>query len=155
MPILREIRFHVPYAPSKEIEALLVGKNKEEQNKITVEDYNKNYKQRDFQFRLETRNITSFYEQCLQGYRNDKCCKINIDCVPNVVMEPSVVLGVYTVQVAFNVDDFFKLDDLGKKRKSLELVKMATSQIIEKEGWDKAIFNKAYRRIIDENFINK
>lgn len=154
MPVLREIRFYVSYTPSKEIEDLLLGKNEEEQNKITVEDYNKNYQQRYFQFRLETRNITSFYERCLKGYRNDKCSKINIECVPNVVMEPSAVLGIYKVQVAFNVDDFFKLDDFEKKRKTLDLIKIAITQIIEKEGWDKTIFDETYNRIISENYIN-
>jgi len=155
MPTLREIRFYVCYAPSKEVEALLVGKNEEERNKITVEDYNKNYQQRYFQFRLQTRNITAFYERCLKGYKNDKCSKINIDCVQDVVREPSSLYGIYSVQVAFNVDEFFKLDDFGKKKKTLELIRAAISQIVEKEGWDKTIFDNAYNKVISENYINK
>lgn len=155
MLILREIRFYVRYTPSKEIEALLVGKNEEERNKITVEDYNKNYQQRDFQFRLQTRNITSFYERCLKGYKNDKCSKINIECVENVVSKPSEVLGIYTVQVAFNVDDFFKLNDFDKKKKTLELIRIAISQVLKSEKWDKSIFNEAYNSVISEDYDNK
>lgn len=155
MLILREIRFYVRYTPSKEIEALLVGKNEEERNKITVEDYNKNYQQRDFQFRLQTRNITSFYERCLKGYKNDKCSKINIECVENVVSKPSEVLGIYTVQVAFNVDDFFKLNDFDKKKKTLELIRIAISQVLKNEKWDKSIFDEAYNGVISEDYDNK
>ncbi|MDP4147003.1 MAG: hypothetical protein Q8936_21435 [Bacillota bacterium] len=155
MPTLREIRFYVCYTPSKEIEALLVGKTEEEQNKITVEDYDKNYHHRDFEFRLQTRSIASFYVRCLKGYKNDKCSKINIECVPNIVREPNALFGIYSVQVAFNVDEFFKLDNLGKKKKTLELIKVAISQLIEKEGWDKEIFDEAYNRIVSENYVNK
>lgn len=154
MPVLREIRLYVEYTPSKEIQDLLVGKNEEEQNKVTVEDYNKNYQQRYFQFRLQTRNITSFYERCLKGYKNDKCSKVNIVCVPKVVREPSALLGIYTAQVAFNIDDFFKLDDFNKKRKTLDLIKIAMTQIIQKEGWDKVVFDEAYNQVISENYIN-
>lgn len=155
MPTLREIRLYVRYAPSIEAEALLVGKDEEERNKITQEDYNKNYRQRDFEFRLQTRNITSFFERCLKGYKNDKCSKINIECVQNAVREPSVVLGIYTVQVVFSIDEFFKLNDFDKKKKTLELIRVAMSQIIEKEGWSKIIFENAYDRIISEHYINE
>jgi hypothetical protein len=154
MPILREIRFYVGYIPSKEIEDLLVGKIEEERNKITTEDYNNNYKQRNFDFRLQTRNITSFYERCLKGYKNDKCSKITIECMPNTVMQSNALLGIYSVHVPFDVDDFFKLDDFGKKRKTLDLIQIAILHIIEKEGWDKTIFDEAYNRIISENYIN-
>lgn len=155
MPTLREIRFYVNYTPSKDIEALLVGKNDEERNKITVEDYNINYQQRNFQFRLQTRNITAFYERCLKGYKNDKCSKINIECVQKVDRDPGAVFGIYTVQVAFNVDDFFKLVDLDKKKKTLELIRMGMSQVIDKEGWNRTVFDEAYNTIVTENYANK
>lgn len=154
MPTLREIRFYVSYIPSKEIEALLVGKSEEERNKITSEDYNNNYKRRNSKFRLQTRNITSFYESCLKGYKNDKCSKINIECMPNTVVQSNALLGIYSVHIPFDVDDFFKLDDFGKKKKTLDLIQIAMSHIIEKEGWNKTIFDEAYNRIISENYIN-
>lgn len=155
MPTLREIRFYVKYTPSKDVQASLIGKSEEERNAITIEDYNKNYKERNFQFRLQTRNITAFYEKCLKGYKNDKCSKINIECVENEVREPSWWDRIYTVQVVYNIDDFFKLDDLAKKKKALELIQVAMTQVIEKEGWDKTLFDDAYNTVISENYTNK
>lgn len=155
MPALREIRFYVKYTPSKEVEASLMGKSEEERNDITVEDYNKNYKQRNFEFRLQTRNITAFYERCLKGYKNDKCSKINIECVENEVREPGVLNGIYTVHIVYNIDDFFKLGDLEKKKKTFELTQVAMTQIIEKEGWDRAVFDDVYSTVVSENYINK
>jgi len=155
MPTLREIRFYVKYTPSKEVQASLIGKSEEERNAITVEDYNKNYKQRNFNFRLQTRNITAFYERCLKGYKNDKCSKINIECVKTDIREPGELDGIYTVQVIYNVDEFFKLDDLGKKKETLELIQVAMTQITEKEGWDKEVFDDAYSTVVSENYINE
>jgi hypothetical protein len=154
MPTLKEIRFYASYIPSKELESLLVGKSEEERNKITSEDYSSNYKRRNFEFRLQTRNITSFYERCLKGYKNDKCSKINIECMPNTVVQSNALQGIYSVHIPFDVDDFFKLDDFDKKKKTLDLIQIAISHIIEKEGWDKTIFDEAYNRIISENYIN-
>lgn len=154
MPTLRNIELHVSYIPSKGIEDLLVGKSKEEQNKITTEDYNNNMKQRNSKFRLQTRNITAFYERCLKGYKNDKCCKINIECAPNSVIKSSVVLGIYTVHIPYDIDNFFKLNDFDKKRKTLDLINIAIEHIVEKEQWDKIRFDEAYNQIISENYIN-
>ncbi|GAA0177103.1 hypothetical protein SH2C18_03890 [Clostridium sediminicola] len=155
MPTLKEIGFDVRYIPSEEVAALLVGKSEEERNKITVEDYNKNYKQRNVEFRYQTRCIASFYERCFKSYKNDKCWKILIECVPNVNREPMAVLGIYHVQVSFDINDFFKLDDLEKKRKTLELINTAVSEVVKKENWDEAIFENAYNRVIKENYVNK
>lgn len=155
MPILKEIGFDVSYIPSEEVAKLLVGKSEEERNKITTEDYSRNYKQRNFQFRLQTRCIASFYERCFKSYKNDKCWKILIECVPNVDREPKSISGIYMIQVAFDINDFFNLDGLEKKIKSLELIKTAVSEILKIEGWDETIFESAYNRVVSENYVNK
>jgi hypothetical protein len=155
MPTLKEIGFHVKYEPNEEIAALLVGKSEEEQNKITVEDYTNNYKKRNFEFRLQTRNIASFYERCFKSYKNDKCWKILIECVKSDAREPSAVLGIYTVQVVYNVDNFFKLDDYEKKRTTLELIRSAVGKVVEKECWDGVVFDNAYERVISEDYLNR
>lgn len=153
MPILRDIIFDIPYIPSKEVLDKLTGRPEEECNKITVEDYEKNYKERNFRFRLQTGCITNMYVHYLGKFRNDKCRRIIIECVPSIEKEPRAFEVFYIVQVKFDIDKFFELNDIDKKRKALELIKITVSQIVEVEGWDKSIFEHAYNKVILENYI--
>lgn len=155
MPSLRDIRFYVTYIPSEEVEALLVGKSEEERREITRQDYEKNHEQRQLDFRLQTRNISSFYSSCLKGHKNDQCSRINIECRSNSEIRSSFGEGFYVVFIPYDIDDFFKLDDLGKKKKTLELIDIATAHIIEKEGWDRTIFDEAHHQIVNNDYMNR
>lgn len=155
MSKLREICFDVPYVPSSYIESKLVGKQEEERNKITVEDYNKNYKKRNFEFRLQTRCIASFFERLIGEFENDNCRKIIIECVSQINRKISHCDGFYLVQIVYDVNSFFNLNDLEKKQKTLELIKNGLDKIIEKEDWDKTIFDNVYSQIVDSNYINQ
>lgn len=155
MHTLKEIIFDVPYIPSEKIVCQLEGKIEEERNKITTEDYNQNYKERNFKFRLQTRCIASLFERLLGGFKNDKCRRIIIQCVPLKTRVAGCFEGFYLVQVSYDINNFFQLDDLEKKKKALELIKVGLTEIIEKEGWDSIIFDKVYNQIIEGNYINK
>lgn len=155
MLILKEIIFDIPYVPSEEIVCQLDGKIGEERNKITTEDYNKNYKERNFKFRLQTKCITSLFERLLGGFKNDKCRRIIIECVPIITKEARCFEGFYLVQVPYDINNFFQLNDLEKKKKALELIKVGLNEIIVNEDWDSTIFDKVYKQIIDKNYINQ
>ncbi|MDP4144111.1 MAG: hypothetical protein Q8936_06440 [Bacillota bacterium] len=155
MPILRDIFFDVPYKPNKNVLTELVGKSEDECNKITTADYQKNCKERNFKFRLQTRCISSLYVYHLGKFKNDKCWRIIIECVPNIDRGPGAFGGFYHVQVKLDIDSFLKLSDIDKKRKTLELIKNAITEIVEIERWDKGIFENAYNQVISENYVNK
>lgn len=155
MSILRDIFFDVPYMPSESVLAELVGKSEDERNKITTADYEKNYKERNFKFRLQTRCIASSYIYHLGKFRNDKCWRVIIECVPSIDKGPRTFGGFYHIQVSLNIDSFLKLSDIDKKSKTLELINSALLEIVEIEGWDKGIFENAYNKVILENYVNK
>jgi hypothetical protein len=155
MSILRDIFFDVPYKPNEDVMAELVGKSEEERNKITIADYEKNYKERNFKFRLQTRSIASSYIYHLGKFKNDKCWRIIIECVPSIDRGPGAYGGFYHIQVKLDINSFLKLSDIDKKRKTLEIVNNAVLEIVEIEGWDKGIFESVYNKIILDNYINK
>lgn len=155
MPTLKEIGLYPQYIPSEEIIKQLAGKSEEKRKKITVDDYNRNYKEKFFEFRLQTRCIAALYERSFNAYKNNKCWKIVINCVLNVDREPNSVNGIYLVQVKFNIEDFFGLDDFEKKRKTLDIITKGVSQIVQKEGWDKTVFDDAHNKVLAENYENR
>jgi hypothetical protein len=155
MPTLKEIIFDVPYIPNEQIVSQFDGKTEEECNKITVEDYNNNYKERNFKFRLQARFILSLFERLLGGFKNDQCSRIIINCVPVITKEPRHFDGYYYVQVSYDINNFFQLDDLDKKKKILELIQIGLTEIINKERWDRSLFDRVFNQIIDGNYINQ
>jgi len=155
MSILRDIFFDVPYNPNEDVLAELVGKSEDERNKITTADYEMNYKKRNFNFRLQTRCIASSYIYHLGKFKNDKCWRIIIQCVPSIDMEPGAFGGFYNIQVKLDINSFLKLSDIDKKRKTLELINNALLELVEIEGWDKGIFENASNKVILENYVNK
>ncbi|MCG8568691.1 MAG: hypothetical protein MJB14_00990 [Spirochaetes bacterium] len=116
---------------------------------------NINDKNKRSKFRYEVRCIASLYERFFEKFKTENCWKILIDCVDKV--NNKIVrdfLGVYTIEVEFNIDAYFKASNHEKKKNILETLKKGIDIIVKEKDWPIEPFNKAYKKVIENNYIN-
>lgn len=153
---LSEFDLDLPYiADDVKINAIMNEKNCL-RNEATKLDYEKNWKDKRLQFRLETRNISAMFERLFGRMETKDCSKILVECVDEVKQERVLnFLGVYTVQVKFNYNNFSSSDDHQKKQEALDLLVEGIKIVAENESWNIEPFETVYSKIREANYTNE
>ena len=55
----------------------------------------------------------------------------------------------------FNFDKYSSLDKKGKFKYILDLIQSATLPLSDEYGWDKSVFQNAYQRVLESDFVFK
>jgi len=139
MPILREFDLDIPYVKTDG----------------SIEDYEKNWKQKRIEFGDEIRCVASLFEFHFEKFKTEKCWKELVECVETISDERVIGEDICTVQVELNIEQYFQLSQVDKKKLILKLLKKGIDEIINEKGWNKQPFESAYQKVIDCNYINK
>jgi len=153
---LSEFDLDLPYiADEDKINAIMNEKNCL-RNEATKLDYEKNWKDKRRQFRLETRNISAMFERLFGRMETKDCSKILVECVDDVKEEQVLnFLGVCTVQVKFSYNSFSASNDYQKKKETLDLLMEGTKIVVENENWNIKPFETVYFKIREANYTNE
>lgn len=155
MPFLKEFDLDAPYVKNTETIMHLSNSQKIDVDAAIKIDYEANWKWKRRKFALETRCVTSYYSRLFQSLKNDKCWKINVECVPVLTKSPSVIGGVYEVQIQYDPVEFFSVEAYEKKIIALNLLSEAIALVIELEKWDSKAFDDVVEQITRANYRNE
>lgn len=98
--------------------------------------------------------VSDLYMQKMNGYKPPKTSRINI--LPRYHdkwKEPHKIGSILEIASYFNNDEFLVKDKKGKYLCLLDLIQRATTEATEKYGWDKTVFENAYKAVLDSDFI--
>ena len=156
MSTLKEFDLDLPYVENRErIEKIMLEKSIDYDAALKF-DYNTKWKAKRSIFRLETRCITALYERLFEKFETNGCWKVLVECVDCVRKNRyRDLLGVYTIEIPVNIDRYFCLSDIEKKKMILELLNQGIDKIAKDVGWEKEPFDKAYKGVINSNYINE
>ncbi|MBM7661666.1 hypothetical protein JOC85_002469 [Bacillus mesophilus] len=157
MPILKEFELDLDYIEDNAYISRLMRENGWEYYEATRFDYEKNWKEKRMKLRDEMRCIASLYENFFKKtkFKNDKCWKITVQGVKEIYNSDIKTVGEVTeVQVIFDISSYFQLEEYEKKKLILEALKKGIDLVVEKEQWDKNLFDQPYQEIINIDYIN-
>ena len=142
---LREIEMDIPYIRNDNVSP-----------DDSVADYEKNWKDKRFKFRLMTRCMTSMIDRLKPRIETEGCSKIVIECVEANPREKIINLDCFFfVQIPFHIDEFFSMDDLSKKQYVIEKVLEAVDVLEIKKGFDLSEIKKVCDTIKQKNYVNE
>ncbi|MCA3000431.1 MAG: hypothetical protein ING75_17720 [Rhodocyclaceae bacterium] len=107
-------------------------------------------------FSLETRRVTSLYEQCFDSKRlNVKPWKILVClCASTPRSDCIIVGGVVEAWVQVDVKDYWSSNEHRKAELALEYLMMGIRRVAEQMMWDIAPFEEARAKVLDAKFMN-
>jgi hypothetical protein len=119
-------------------------------------DYEKNWKEKCNLFDNQTRNILSLFTKFFTKYKTSDSRIVVLHFVKKVTDSRLLCCdGICEFQVQYDYDGFFKLSEYDKKRETLKLLKMGLDSIIEEKKWDRSVFDEAYNKVIEVEYVNE
>ena len=97
--------------------------------------------------------ISDLYVQKMYGYKPPKTSRITIQPAYHDVWNRTWKNGsIVAIAPFYNHEEYASLDKYGKYKYILDLIQIATLQLSDEYQWDRAVFEKAYKEIIESNF---
>jgi len=100
--------------------------------------------------------ISDLYVRKMNGYKPPKTSRITIEPAFHRIWNRTWKNGsIVSIAPYYNYEEYASLDKRGKYKYILDLIQSATLQLSDEYKWDSAVFENAYREIIENNFIFK
>ena len=97
--------------------------------------------------------ISDLYVQKMYGYKPPKTTRITIQPAYHNIWNRTWKNGsIISIAPFYNHDEYISLDKKGKYKYVLEIIQTSTLQLSDEYGWDKNVFEKAYKDIIESDF---
>ena len=97
--------------------------------------------------------ISDLYVQKMNGYKPPKTSRINLQPAFHTIWNRTWKNGsIVDIALYFSYDEYVGLDTKGKYKHILDLIQSATIPLSDEYGWDKAVFENAYKHILETNF---
>jgi hypothetical protein len=97
--------------------------------------------------------VSDLYVQKMHGYNPPKTSRITIQPAYHDIWRRTWKNGsIVAIAPYYNYEEFASLDKHGKYKYILDLIQGATLQLSDEYQWDKAIFENAYKEVIESNF---
>lgn len=100
--------------------------------------------------------VSDLYVQNMNGYKPPKTSRITIQTDFHETWNRTWKTGsVVSIAPFFSLNTYLSLDKRGKYKYTLDLIQSATLPLSDEYGWDKSIFENAYRKVLESDFIFK
>ena len=97
--------------------------------------------------------VSDLYVQKMNGYKPPKTSRITIQPVFHDTWNRTWKNGsVIATAPYFSYEEYSLLDKKGKYKHILDLIQSATIPLSDEYGWDKTVFEAAYKQILDSDF---
>ena len=97
--------------------------------------------------------VSDLYVQKMYGYKPPKTSRITIQPAYHGIWDRTWKTGsIVAIAPFYSHDKFVSLDKTGKYKYILDIIQVATLQLSEEYHWDKTVFQKAYKEIIESDF---
>ena len=97
--------------------------------------------------------VSDLYVQNMHGYKPPKTSRITIQPAFHDTWNRTWKIGsIVAIAPYFNYDEYSTFDKKGKYKHILDLIQTATIALSDEYGWDKTIFDTAYRQVLDNDF---
>ena len=98
--------------------------------------------------------VSDLYVRCMNGYKPPKVTRICIQPSFYKIWDRTWKNGsIVSIAPYFEYKKYEGLEKQGKYLYILELIQDAALQLSEEYGWDKSIFENAYKEVVESNFI--
>lgn len=97
--------------------------------------------------------ISDLYMQKMHGYKPPKTTRITIQPAYHEIWNRTWKTGsIVAIAPYFSYPEYAALDKKGKYRYILDLIQRATIPLSEEYGWDKSVFETAYKEVLEADF---
>lgn len=97
--------------------------------------------------------VSDLYVQKMYGYKPPKTSRITIQPAFHEIWKRTWKTGsIFDIAPYYSYDEYASFDKFGKYKYILDLIQTATLQLSDEYHWDKTVFEKAYKEVIDNNF---
>lgn len=97
--------------------------------------------------------VSDLYVQMMHGYKPPKTTRITIQPAFHNIWDRTWKTGsIVAIAVFYSHDEYAALNKKGKYKYILDLIQVATLQLSEEYKWDRAVFDKAYKEIMESDF---
>jgi len=100
--------------------------------------------------------VSDLYVQNMNGYKPPKTSRITIQPAFHDIWNRTWKNGsIVAIAPFFSLDTYCNLDKKGKYKYTLDLIQSATLLLSDEYGWDKTVFENAYNKVLESDFIFK
>jgi len=100
-----------------------------------------------------THFVSDLYVQKMYGYKPPKTSRITIEPHYHDIWNRTWKYGsIVAIAPFYSHDEFSSLDKKGRYKYILDIIQVATLQLSEEYKWDKTVFERAYKEIIENDF---
>src|SRR5260221_2477994 len=100
--------------------------------------------------------VSDLYVQNMNGYKPPKTSRITIQLACHDIWNRTWKTGsIVAIAPFFSLDTYLSLDKKGKLKYTLDLIQSATLPLSDEYGWDKTVFQNAYQKVLESDFIFK
>jgi hypothetical protein len=97
--------------------------------------------------------VSDLYVQMMHGYKPPKTSRITLQPAYHTIWDRTWKNGsVVHIAPFYSYDEYKGLDKRGKYKYILDLIQGSMIQLSNEYGWDKDVFRKAYREIVENDF---
>ncbi|MBP9102860.1 MAG: hypothetical protein KBF82_03270 [Chitinophagaceae bacterium] len=97
--------------------------------------------------------VSDLYVQKMNGYKPPKTSRITIQPAFHDTWNRTWKTGsIVATAPYFNYDEYAALNTKEKYKHILDLIQSATIPLSEEYGWDKEVFENAYKKVLDSDF---
>ena len=97
--------------------------------------------------------VSDLYVQKMNGYKPPKTSRITIQPAYHDIWNRTWKNGsIVAIAPYYSHDEFSILEKRGKYKYILDLIQSATLPLSDEYGWDKAVFENAYQKVLESNF---
>jgi hypothetical protein len=100
--------------------------------------------------------VSDLYVQNMNGYKPPKTTRITIQPAFHDTWDRTWKNGsIVAIAPFFSLDTYLGLDKKGKFKYTLDLIQSSTIPLSDEYGWDKTVFENAYRQVLESDFLFK
>ncbi len=100
--------------------------------------------------------VSDLYVQNMYGYKPPKTSRITIQPAFHEIWNRTWKTGsIVAIAPFFSLDTYLNFDKRGKLKYTLDLIQSATLPLSEEYGWDKTVFENAYKNVLESDFVFK
>jgi hypothetical protein len=97
--------------------------------------------------------VSDLYVQKMNGYKPPKTSRITIQPAFQDTWKRTWQNGsIVSIAPYFSYDEYSAFDKKGKCKYILDLIQSATIPLSEEYGWDKVVFESAYKKVLESDF---
>ncbi|MCW3107828.1 MAG: hypothetical protein JWQ09_2334 [Segetibacter sp.] len=98
--------------------------------------------------------ISDLYITCMHGYKPPNTTRVSLQAGPEKMWDRTWKDGsLITVANYFHYDKYASLDLHGKYKYILDIIQDTMVQLSLEYNWDKSVFERAHREVIERNFL--